>query len=130
MTEGRIVRVAAVIACTLLSACSTIHFTHDLSSNRQPAEPLRTKWHDTTIDGMIEISPPVNLYRDCQGKPWSKVTVEYSFSNGLTTALISGTLASVAPIFDWVSLYSPWTVETYCSVYVSDPQAASVSNSN
>jgi len=130
MTEWKIVRTAAVIACTLLSACSTIHFTHDLSSNRQPAEPLRIKWHDTTIDGMIEISPPVNLYRECHGKPWSKVTVEYTFANGLTTALISGTLVSVAPVFNLVSVYSPWSVQTYCSVSVRDLQAAAVSNSD
>ncbi|UXD86316.1 hypothetical protein [Thalassolituus hydrocarboniclasticus] len=115
MAERRIIRAVAVIACALLSACSTIHFSHELSSSRQPAPPLPVKWHDTTIDGMIEISPPVNLYRECKGKPWSKVTVEYSFSNGLVTALVGGTLASVAPVFDWVSLYSPWSVETRCS---------------
>ena len=104
-----------ILACCVLSACSTIHFTHDLSSNRQPAEPLRTQWHDTTIDGMIEISPPVNLYRQCQGKPWSQVTVEFSVSNGVTTGLISGVLTSLAPVFNWVTLYSPWSVETRCS---------------
>jgi len=119
-----------ILACSVLSACSTIHFTHDLSSNRQPAEPLRTQWHDTTIDGMIEISPPVNLYRQCQGKPWSKVTVEFSFSNGVTTGLISGVLTSVAPAFNLVTLYSPWSVQTNCSVSVSDPQAASADNSD
>lgn len=119
-----------ILACCVLSACSTIHFTHDLSSNRQPAEPLRTQWHDTTIDGMIEISPPVNLYRQCQGKPWSKVTVEFSFSNGVTTGLISGVLTSVAPAFNLVTLYSPWSVQTNCSVSVSDPQAASADNSD
>lgn len=108
-------KLLSVCLLLLLSGCSTIHFTHELPQGRQAAQPMPDKWHDTTIDGMIEISPPLNLYKECRGRPWQQVTVEYSFTNGLVATLITGSVASVIPVLDWVNLYMPWTVQTVCS---------------
>ncbi|WP_430460335.1 hypothetical protein ACQUQU_14070 [Thalassolituus sp. LLYu03] len=99
----------------LLGGCSTIHFTHDLPANREVANTLPSRWHDTAMDGMIEISPPLNLYQECLGKPWQKVTVEYTFNNGLVTSIAGVAAESVIPLFYWINPYMPWTVETTCA---------------
>lgn len=108
-------KLLSVCLLLLLSGCSTIHFTHDLPAGRNATEPMPEKWHDTTIDGMIEISKPVNLYQECRGRPWQQVTVEYTFTNGLVATVITGTAASAVPVFSWINLYMPWTVQTACS---------------
>ncbi len=108
------IRLLLLTLLFLLPGCATVHFTHDLPAGRQPAQPLPAVWHDTTVDGMIEISPPQNLYVACQGRPWQQVTVEYTFSNGLTSAAVTTVGGYFIPLLGWISLYSPWTVQTVC----------------
>lgn len=103
------------ICLTMASGCSTIHFTQDLDDKYQNERVLPSHWHDSTLDGMVEVSPPVNLYKECQGKPWKRVTSELTFTNGVVTALVSGAVTSVAPVMEYINLYTPWTVETTCA---------------
>lgn len=107
-------KTALVITLLILSSgCSTIHFTQNVENNAEE-KVLPSHWHDTTLDGFVEISPPVNLYQECQGKQWKRVTSELTFTNGLTTALVSGAVTAVAPVLEFVNLYTPWTVQTTC----------------
>lgn len=101
--------------CLLLSACGTIRFTHDVSETAQPVPPQNGRWHHTTIDGMIEITPPLNLYKECKGKAWQEVKVEYNMSNGTAALLVAGTITALIPALEVVSLWTPWTVETTCT---------------
>jgi len=126
--------VTTTLCCMLLflaSGCSTIHFTQSVSANdtqlevsplvagvsvdtAQTAPVVMSQWHDSTLDGMIEISPPVNLYKKCEGKPWRRVTSKLTFTNGLVAAVVSGFVTAVAPIMEYINLYTPWTVEVTC----------------
>ena len=97
-----------------LSGCGTIRFTHDLSDERQTTEG-KSQWHHGTLDGMIEVSQPKNLYRTCRGKPWQEVKVQYSVYNGITALTLAAGVGAVVPVLDAVSLWTPWTVTTVCA---------------
>jgi len=112
----KLLKIALFGLLVVSSGCSTIHFTQDVDeSTYQTEQVLPSHWHDSTLDGMVEVSPPVNLYKECQGKPWKKVTSELTFLNGFTTAVVSWAVTSVAPVLEFVNLYTPWTVETTCA---------------
>ena len=112
----KLLKMTLLALLVVSSGCSTIHFTQDVDSSAYQTEKvLPSHWHDSTLDGMVEVSPPVNLYTECQGKPWKKVTSELTFLNGLTTAVVSWAVTSVAPVLEFVNLYTPWTVQTTCA---------------
>ncbi len=117
-----VLKMLCLLTSVALGGCSTIHFTQD-PPQLQAFTPVKSpndtahvysQWHDSTLDGMIELSPPVNLYKKCDGKPWTRVTSELTFTNGLVAALVSGAVTSVAPVLEYVNLYTPWTVEVAC----------------
>jgi len=106
--------VLSLLLPLLLSSCGTIRFTHDLSEEKQTAEP-KAKWHHGTLDGMIEVSAPGNLYRECRGKPWQEVKVQYSVYNGVTALSVAAGLGTLTPVLNSVSLWTPWTITTTCA---------------
>lgn len=108
-------RTSLMLLFCFCSGCSTIHFTQNVDAQYQQEHSLEAKWHDTTLDGMVEVSPPVNLYKECKGKPWKRVTSELTFTNGFVTVLVSGVVSAIAPVLEFVNLYTPWTVKTTCA---------------
>jgi len=104
------------IACLILtSACSTMHFTQDISAKRITSDKTISKWHNTTLNGMVEISQPVNLYKECLAQPWQRVTVEYGAKEGLTSAIVDSVVDIIIPALSFVNLYAPWEVEVHCT---------------
>lgn len=92
-----------------------MHFTQ--ATMDQNSAPTRThaQWHNTTINGMVEISYPVNLYKNCQGQPWKKVTVEFGFKAGLTTFAVDTLMNAIIPGLSFVNMYAPWDVKSQCA---------------
>ncbi|WP_299772162.1 hypothetical protein [uncultured Pseudoteredinibacter sp.] len=90
-------------ASTLVSACSRINFVqYEQEGNTQE----ESRWHHTTINGLIELSPPLNLSEVCRGKAWNYVSTETSFSNWAVSLL--------NPTVPYVVLYSPRTNRVQC----------------
>ncbi len=90
-------------AVVALSGCSRIHFVqYDQEDNKQE----ETRWHHTTLNGLVELSPPLNLSEVCRGKAWNHVTTETSFSNWAVSLF--------NPTIPYLVLYSPRTNRIQC----------------
>ena len=76
---------------------------------------IDSQWHSTTMNGMVEISHPVNLYKNCQGQPWQKVTVEFGFKAVLTVFAVNTLMDALIPSLSFVNMYAPWDVESQCA---------------
>lgn len=68
---------------------------------------VRESWHHIALNGLIEVSAPLDIDYVCDDKQWDTVTIEQSFLNSLAT--ISST---------YFSLYSPWTIFYECREYI------------
>ncbi len=86
-----------------MSACSPITFVQYEQPGRQ--EPLR-QWHHTVINGMVEVSKPLNLEEKCQGKTWNRLTTKRTFLNILVSIPV--------PTIDFLVPYVAWTNEVEC----------------
>jgi len=99
-------RLSVFISCLLLcllSGCSTIEFVqHEQAGDRDSIN----RWHHVTLNGMVEISKPLNVQSICGKKAWTTITTEYTFYNSLPALIIPTT-----PLF---SLYSAWTNKVKC----------------
>lgn len=92
-----------------------MHFTQ---STPEPEEVIiQSQWHDTTLNGMVEISYPVNLYEKCSGQTWQKVTVEFGFTAALTTFAVNTAMNATIPALSMINMYAPWDVETHCAIF-------------
>lgn len=89
--------------------CSTIHFVQYEQAGEQTPDSY---WHHTLLNGMIEISKPLNLQQVCGDTVWTKLTVERSFWNILIGLPIPST--------DFVVPYVAWTNRVYCFQAASD----------
>jgi hypothetical protein len=84
------------------AGCNSVTFVQ----YEQEGEQRKTKhWHHGTLNGLVEISRPLNLNDICNGKAWNTVKTEVTFWNGL--------VASLVPT-KGLSLYTPWTNEVEC----------------
>ena len=118
MVLNRKARSAALLVVALLasalSGCATMKFTQDVP-DRPPKREKVQHWHHTIINGMVEVSEPANLYRDCRGKPWKSATVEFRFKNGLVSGVANAAIDSVIFSSAFLAFYAPWNVEIYCT---------------
>ncbi len=101
---------------TIITGCSTMHFTQNVSAQQTVSNDIDSQWHDTTLNGMVEISYPVNLYQTCKSQPWKQVTVEFGFVAGLTTVATDTIINSLVPGLSLINMYAPWDVNTRCTV--------------
>lgn len=108
-------KITLVSALLLSSACSTMHFTQNNAEHREASNSVSSRWHSTTLNGMVEISHPINLYQDCDGQPWHKVTVELGAKEGMTSTLVDSLVNSIIPWLSYVNLYTPWSVVVQCT---------------
>lgn len=90
----------SVMAMVMLNSCSTVHF---VNGPEMDDTVIREKWHHTAINGLIEISPPLDIAYSCDDKQWDTITIEKSFLNSLATFSSSH-----------FSLYSPWSIYYQC----------------
>lgn len=105
----------AVFILLLITGCSTMHFTQATFEQDVIKTKTYSQWHETTLNGMVEISQPVDLYKNCQGQPWNKVTVEFGFKAGLTTFAVDTLMNAIVPGLSFVNVYAPWDVEAQCA---------------
>ncbi|MBB6522037.1 Bor/Iss family lipoprotein [Pseudoteredinibacter isoporae] len=95
--------VITLTSLVALSACSRIHFVQYEQENNEQEEK---RWHHTTLNGLVELSPPLNLSEVCRGKAWNHVTTETSFGNWAVSLL--------NPAIPYLVLYSPRTNRIQC----------------
>jgi hypothetical protein len=99
MVKNKLLSIFAVI---LISGCSTIHFDKGEQAQVNQKSQL---WHHNFVFALIEGSPVVNPTKECAGTPWSSVTTELTFINGLSGFVVN-TLAG--------PIWYPKTVEISC----------------
>jgi hypothetical protein len=99
-----------------------MHFTQTIPKQQAASTTSHSQWHNTTLNGMVEISHPVNLYKECKGQPWKQVTVEFAFVTGLTTIAVDSVMNSVIPVLSFVNMYAPWEVNTVCTQASINPK--------
>lgn len=91
------------MALCLLSGCSTIQFVqHEQAIDTTTVN----RWHHSTLNGMVEISKPLNIQSICDKKAWTTITTEFTFLNALPVILVPST--------SMVSFYSAWTNKVSC----------------
>lgn len=108
-------KVIYVFVILMITGCSTMHFTQSTTKRSNTKIKSYSQWHDTTLNGMVEISYPVNLYENCKGQPWKRVTVEFGFKAGLTTFAVDTIMNAIVPGLSLVNVYAPWDVESQCT---------------
>ncbi len=87
----------------LLSGCSTIQFVqHEQAAGGKTVN----RWHHSTLNGMVEISKPLNIQSICGKKAWTTVDTEFTLYNALPVILVPST--------SLVSFYSAWTNKVRC----------------
>ncbi len=92
-----------------------MHFTQKTTDKVNTKLKRYSHWHDTALNGMVEISYPVNLYESCHGQPWKKVTVEFGVKAGLTTFAVDTVMNGVMPGLSFINIYAPWDVKIQCT---------------
>ncbi|MFT5577384.1 MAG: hypothetical protein ACI9WS_000134 [Paraglaciecola psychrophila] len=95
--------VLPLLLCCSISGCNTLTFVQNEETRPQPKS---SHWHHATLNGMVEISPPLNLKEVCKGTSWNKITTEHRFYNTLSELLL--------PRVAGLLLYSSWTAEVEC----------------
>lgn len=95
-------------ALQLLTACGVMTFKNNLPANG----PTYDRWHHNVVQGLIEISPAVDLNVQCQGN-WASVTTQQTFINAVASSAVASALQATAGV--GVSLWNPQTVSTVCS---------------
>ena len=101
------------LAGQMLIACSTVTFVQFDQEGEQPKE---RRWHHSTLNGMVEISQPLDISKVCGATTWTQVTTEFTWQNALVSSLIPST--------NFVNFYSPWTNKVECFVPVSEDSSA------
>jgi Bor protein len=98
---GRITLVS--IAVLIIAGCSTVTFVQ----YEQPGEHKAVnRWHHATINGMVEISRPLDVRTICDKRAWTKITTEHTFYNWLAVL--------ISPKMGPIKLYSAWTNKVQC----------------
>lgn len=92
-----------ILSC-LCGACSSITFEqYHQENNTHEAR----KWHHTILNGVVEVSPPLNLKEICKDTTWNKVTTVYTPTNWLVATLNPFKIPFLIP-------YTPWTNSVQC----------------
>jgi len=95
----------SVAVYCVLAGCSTVTFVQ----YEQPGEhETVNKWHHATLNGMVEISRPLDVRTVCGERAWTRITTEYTFYNLLAS--------TVVPTLGPISFYSAWTNKVECFV--------------
>jgi hypothetical protein len=98
-----------IFAGITLIGCNTVTFVQ----YEQPGEHKTTnRWHHATINGMVELSPPLDVRDICDEKAWTNITTEFTFYNFL--------VGTIVPVATYVSLYSSWTNSVQCFESAAD----------
>ena len=87
----------------LLVSCSSVTF---VQVEQEGEHQTTNKWHHATLNGMVEISKPLDIRTVCHNKAWTKITTEHTFYNFLAEAFV--------PAPPYVLLYSAWTNKVQC----------------
>lgn len=99
-----------ITAAVLSTACSSISFVQ----YEQPGEQkTTTRWHHMAVNGMVEISSPLDVRTICGDRAWNKITSEYTFYNW----------AASAPLLQFTAFvpYMPFTNRVECFEPVKPP---------
>jgi len=114
-------KIIALIPTTLListliltSGCSTMHFTQEYPDIIELDAPNEEIWHNTSLNGTVEISRPANLYKHCNGNAWARASVEFNADNVLVTAVSNAIVDIAVPALSLVNFYAPWDIEIQC----------------
>ena len=92
-----------IFACTTLLGCNTVTFVQ----YEQPGEHKTTnRWHHATLNGMVELSSPLDVSSICEQRAWTNITTEFTFYNFLVSTIV--------PTVPYVSIYSGWTNAVQC----------------
>ena len=83
-----------ILSILLLSGCTTINFENGAASNK---EYTSEKWHHNVVLGLIEVSDPVDLEKECANKEWDTVQTEVSFLNGLASTAVNFFFPDLVP---------------------------------
>lgn len=101
------------VSLFMLGGCASMTFTQDV--NRPVNGKKIQHWHHSMINGMVEISEPANLYKDCHGKQWHSAEVEFRFKNAVVGTISDSIIGAFLFSSPFITLYSPWNVEVICS---------------
>jgi hypothetical protein len=89
--------------CVQLCACSSITF---VQVEQEGEQAIHDRWHHTTLNGMVEISKPLDIRDVCGNKAWTQITTELTPYNFMAGVLV--------PSVPFVVSYSPWTNRVQC----------------
>lgn len=95
-------RTIYLMGLLLISGCNSITF---VQYEQEGDQRTQQSWHHTTLNGLVELSRPLNLQEVCDGKAWNTVKTEATFFNAVVATLVPNI---------GVSLYTPWTNEVEC----------------
>jgi hypothetical protein len=94
--------ISGLVLC-VLTGCSTIQFVqHEQPDNHSTVN----RWHHLTLNGLVEVSKPLDIKSICGKKAWTTISTEFTFYNAVPAVLM--------PTISLVSFYSSWTNKVKC----------------
>lgn len=89
--------------CQVLLSCSSITF---VQVEQEGEHQTHKRWHHATMNGMVEVSRPLDIQGICHSRAWTKITTEHTQYNWLAEVLIPGV--------EGLIFYSAWTNNVQC----------------
>jgi len=93
-------KILALIACAFVTSCSTMNF---VNGPKMSDTVIREQWHHLALNGVIEISEPMDINYNCASQQWDSLTIERTFLNHVASST-----------WPYLALYSPWSIVYEC----------------
>lgn len=103
MTKRRLTVFTSSLVLCLLSGCSTIQF---VQHEQMTEHTSVNRWHHLTLNGTVELSPPLDIQSICGKKAWTTITTELTPYNVMAVVFLT------AP--SGIPFYSAWTNRVQC----------------
>lgn len=95
----------------LATGCQTIHFYRP---SVRPG-PTDSQWRHQSVFGLVELQPPLDLSKACDGEDWAEVTMVDSAATVLAPAAASAAIAAVGVPLNVGVLWDPELLEWQCA---------------
>jgi hypothetical protein len=96
-------KLVLLLLMVVISGCDTIRFVQYDQPGKQESI---NRWHHTVLNGLVEVSKPLDVSQICKNKAWTNITTERTAMN----ILVGG----VSPSVPYLTLSVPWSNKVEC----------------
>lgn len=103
-----------------LSGCSVMHFKN---GSAESSGKIHEAWHHNVAYSLLEVSPPIDLKTQCEGRGWTQVTTQETLITGLAGAVDEAITGLFVP--GGINIWDPQFIQWTCSEGAGAPASNS-----